>query len=265
MKSPPIILTTDFGLTDEYVGVLKGVIVSANPNAVIIDLSHHIPPQDIARAAELIFRNYRYFPAGSIHLCIVDPGVGTGRRIIVVSGCGQLFLGPDNGVFTHVLKADREAEIYELTNRDWFLNQISSTFHGRDIMAPSAARLSLGAPIDKAGPPLPYDSCVTISTAMPTVSETEIRGTISSIDRFGNLNTTIESGILSSFAGFPQLSIRVKSHQLTFHQASYGQLPDDRPAALINSSGLLEICVKNGNAAAMLKVEIGERVVVQRR
>ena len=264
MKGPPIVLTTDFGLTDEYVGVLKGVIVSVNPDAVIIDLSHHIPPQDIGRAAELIRRNYRYFPAGSIHLCIVDPGVGTGRRIIVVGGCGQLFLGPDNGVFTRILEADPRAEVYELTNRDWFLDRISTTFHGRDIMAPAAAQLSLGAPLAQAGPPVPADSCITVSTAVPAVSETDICGAISSIDRFGNLCTTIDAGLLSSFEGFPQLAIRVGSHLLRLYQDSYGQLPDDRPAAIINSSSLLEICVKNGNAAAMLKVGIGDKVVVQR-
>ncbi len=157
MKGPPILLTTDFGLLDEYVGVLKGVILSINPQVTIIDLSHGIPPQAIGRAADVLFNNYPYFPDGSVHVCVVDPGVGTARRIIVVSGCNQLFIGPDNGVFTRILDADQAAEVYVLSNENWFLQNISSTFHGRDIMAPAAARLSLGASIKEAGPRIPTD------------------------------------------------------------------------------------------------------------
>ena len=264
MAGSPIILTTDFGQIDEYVGVLKGVILSINPQAAIIDLSHGIPPQDIGRAAEVIGRNYDYFPDGSVHLCVVDPGVGTGRRIIVVRACNQLFIGPDNGVFSHILETDQAAEVYELSNSHWFLENISATFHGRDIMAPAAAHLSLGASIDEAGPLIPTDSCVTISIAKPLVSEAEISGQISAIDSFGNLITNIEAAILIDFGLTPALTIGIKSHMLQFHQGSYAHLPDNRPAAIINSSSMLEICVKNGNSAALLDVGIGEKVMVKR-
>ncbi|MBT8355585.1 MAG: SAM-dependent chlorinase/fluorinase [Desulfofustis sp.] len=263
MKGSPIILTTDFGLSDEYVGVLKGVILSINPHATIIDLSHGIPPQATGRAAEVLCKNYRYFPAGSIHVCVVDPGVGTERRIVVVRGCNQFFIGPDNGVFSRILETDQAAEVYELTNSDWFLEDISTTFHGRDIMAPAAARLSLGASINEVGPLISTDSCVTTTTTPPLVSETGIRGEISAIDRFGNLITNIEEGILIDFGLSPRFAIRIKSQLLQLHQGSYGHLPDNQPAAIINSSSMLEICVKNGNAAAILEVGIGERVVVK--
>ncbi len=264
MKGSPIILTTDFGLIDEYVGVLKGVILSINPQATIIDLSHGIPPQDITRAAEMIGRNFDYFPDGSVHLCVVDPGVGTGRRIIVINGCSQLFIGPDNGVFGRILEADQTAEVYQLTNRDWFLKDISTTFHGRDIMAPAAARLSLGAPIAEAGPQVSRISCVTNYTALPSIGDTQIVGEISSIDRFGNLITNIDAHLLDTFSHTRSLAVRVKTTVAKLHHTSYGHLPSDQPAAIINSSSLVEICIKNGNAAALLDVGIGEKVVVKR-
>jgi S-adenosylmethionine hydrolase len=259
---PPIVLTTDFGSADEYVGVLKGVILSINPQATIIDLSHGIPPQNIGRAAEVISRNHGYFPDGSVHLCVVDPGVGTGRRIIVVSGCNQLFVGPDNGVFSRILETDQAAEVYELSNDDWFLKDISTTFHGRDIMAPAAAHLSLGATIAEAGPQVSRNSCITSSAAAPLVDDTQIVGEISSIDRFGNLITTIDAHLLDTFSKVCSLTVRVKSTVVKLHRTSYGHLPSDQPAAIINSSNLVEICVKNGNAAALLDAGIGEKVVL---
>lgn len=265
MKGRPIILTTDFGQADEYVGVLKGVILTINPEATLIDLCHAIPPQDIDRAAQVIGRNYRFFPNDSLHLCIVDPGVGTERRLLLIGGCGQLFLGPDNGVFSPILKADPQAQVYQLTNRDWFLEEISTTFHGRDIMAPAAARLSLGAPIAEAGPVVPHHSCVILPTAQPSVSKLGLVGEVSSIDRFGNLITTIEAHHLEEFLGTSRFNIRIHTTDVELYHTGYANLPDQRPAAIINSSGLLEICVKNGSAADFLSVTRGEPVEVKRR
>jgi len=263
MKGAPIVLTTDFGQADEYVGVLKGVILSINEDATLVDLSHSVPPQDVGRAAALIFHNHAYFPPASLHLCIVDPGVGTERRIIVVRACSQLFLGPDNGVFSGVLEADDKATIYELTNRDWFLEDISTTFHGRDIMAPAAARISLGAPIVEAGPPVSKESCVIIAASAPLCSDHEIVGKISTIDNFGNLITNIEKVHLKALIQQRGYRIRIKLSELRFHQTSYGALPNNEPAALLNSSNLLEICIKNGSAAELLGVQIGEKVLVK--
>ena len=265
MKGTPIVLTTDFGQADEYVGVLKGVILSINPDAVLVDLSHAIPPQDIGGAAALIFRNHAYFPAASLHLCVVDPGVGTERRIIIVSACGQLFLGPDNGVFSRILEADDKAKVHELTNRNWFLEDISSTFHGRDIMAPAAAHISLGAPIAEAGPSVSKESCTITAASLPLCSDSEIVGEISTIDSFGNLITNIEKIHLDALVRESGLTVRIKSTEVQFHQTSYGHLPNQGPAALLNSSNLLEICIKNGNAAELLDVQVGERVLVSCR
>lgn len=262
MKGPPIVLTTDFGQIDEYVGVLKGVILSINPEAAVIDLCHAVPPQNIGRAAELIFRNHEYFPAASIHLCIVDPGVGTERRIIVVKANSQLFLGPDNGVFSRLLETDETAKVYELTNRSWFLKDISNTFQGRDIMAPVAAHLSRGVPIDEAGPSISRESCVIIAASVPRCSDSEIIGEIVSIDRFGNLITNIETIHFDRLVREGGLTIRIKSSEVGFHHTSYAKLPDRRPAALLNSSNLLEICIKNGSAADFFEVQIGDRVLV---
>lgn len=264
MKKAPIVLTTDFGLLDEYVGVLKGVILSINPDASLVDLTHEIPPQDIGRAASLISRSHAYFPNGSIHLCIVDPGVGSRRRILVVSACRQLFIGPDNGIFTAILKNEGGATVHELTNRDWFLDEISTTFHGRDIMAPAAARLSLGAPVTEAGPPVPRASWVSLPEAPPIIGQSKIVGEVSSIDRFGNLITNIGKEHLDEFHREGGITIRIKSAVVPFHHASYRDLPDQGPAAIVNSSKLLEICIKNGNAAALLGVSTSEKVLVER-
>ncbi|MGI9536334.1 MAG: SAM hydrolase/SAM-dependent halogenase family protein [Desulfocapsaceae bacterium] len=262
MKGAPIVLTTDFGQIDEYVGVLKGVILSINPEAAIIDLSHAIPPQDIGRAAALISRNHKYFPATSIHLCIVDPGVGTDRRIIVVEACSQVFLGPDNGIFSRIFEADEMAKVYELTNRNWFLEEISNTFHGRDIMAPTAARLSLGASIGESGPSVTKESCLIIAASLPLCSDSEISGEIITIDRFGNLITNIEKIHLDRLVLENGLKIRINSSAVRFNQTSYENLPEHLPAALLNSNNLLEICIKNGSAADILDVKIGDKILV---
>ncbi len=263
MKRIPIILTTDFGCADEYVGVVKGVILSINPEAQIIDLTHAIPPQDIRRAASVLGRNHRYFPAGSIHLCIVDPGVGTsGRRIIAVKTNNFYFIGPDNGVFSFVIGGDKAVDIYQVSNRSWFLDEVGSTFHGRDIMAPAAARISRGEPVEAAGPRLSPESCILISPALPICTGDEIIGEVCAIDHFGNLITNIDREQLQALSEKDRFSVQVKSVRIRLHQCSYGDLPDKRPAAIINSSNVVEICVKNGSAAEVLQVLAGEKVAV---
>ena len=211
MNRSPIILTTDFGYTDEYVGVVKGVILSINPEARIIDLTHAIPPHNIGRAAAVLGSNYRYFPVGSVHLCIVDPGVGTSRRIIVVQAGSYRFIGPDNGVFSPILQNHRTLDIFQLSNRSWFLDAPSSTFHGRDIMAPTAARIAAGEPIDRAGPRLDPASCVIISESVPLCSGDRISGAVVAIDHFGNLITNIDRGHLEKLSVHGGLTVRLKA------------------------------------------------------
>ncbi len=262
MNPGPIVLTTDFGNTDEYVGVLKGVILSINPAARIIDLSHAVPPQDISRAAQLIERNRRYFPAGSIHLCIVDPGVGTKRRIIVVKDAGQCYIGPDNGVFSSIVNNEELLDIYELTNETWFLEEPGATFHGRDIMAPAAAWISRGKPIGEAGPRIDPATCILLAPCVPLCSATQIIGKITHIDHFGNLVTNIDRQAVNRFTRADQVVAHLKSMPIPFKRCSYGDLVESEVSAIINSSNLVEICVKNGNAAAVMQGRKGDRVVL---
>lgn len=163
----PIAMTTDFGYQDEYVGVMKGVILSLNKRVPIVDLTHNIPPQDIAQAAKVIIDNYRYFPAGTVHLAIVDPGVGSDRRILAIKGDGYIFVGPDNGIFTPLLLNMETLVVYSVENRRLFRDSISKTFHGRDIMAPVAAWLASGLCINQVGERLPLDSCTLIGIKEP--------------------------------------------------------------------------------------------------
>lgn len=260
MKRAPIVLTTDFGHEDEYVGVLKGVMLSINPDAVIVDLTNAIPPQDIRRAAVLLKLNHRYFPPGSIHLCIVDPGVGSGRKILLIKASGQFFIGPDNGVFSLILAADQSAEVYELTNRDWFLEEISTTFQGRDLMAPAAARISKGEPIKAAGPAIAPESCSRLDTFSPLLRDGEIVGEVFAIDRFGNIITNVDKDHLDKIFKEDEIIVWIKGHPVVLYRLSYEDMPDQQPAAIINSSNMVEICVKNGSAADKLVVESGEPV-----
>jgi S-adenosylmethionine hydrolase len=256
----PVILTTDFGYLDEYVGVLKGVILSIDRSIAVIDLCHAVPAQDIPRAARLIADNYRFFPDGSVHLCIVDPGVGTKRRIIAIQAAGQLFVGPDNGVFSTLIQ-HVDAKIFEVTNRDWFLDKISTTFHGRDIMAPVAARLALGAPITSVGARLGRELCATISLAEPLLDKNVLTGEVVGIDRYGNIRTNIRKEHLDGFK--TPVQVLIKSLTIKITTGSYGDISSDQPAALINSSNELEICVRNSNCAALLDVELGDQVLVR--
>jgi S-adenosylmethionine hydrolase len=261
-KTPPapVVLTTDFGSQDEYVGILKGVILSIDRSIPIIDLCHAIPPRDIARAARLIGNNYAFFPHGSVHLCIVDPGVGTTRRILAIQAANQFFVGPDNGIFSQLLHR-AEAQIFEVTNRDWFLDAISTTFHGRDIMAPVAARLALGKPVALVGKPVEQESCAMLSLAEPVLDKNVLTGEVVSIDRFGNIRTNIRKAHLAAFGAPPQVMLKSCTMEIT--AGSYGDISTDQPAALINSSNELEICVRNGNCAALLDAEVGDPVLVR--
>lgn len=259
----PIILTTDFGLKDEYVGVLKGVILSIDAHAKIIDLTHLIGPQNIRQAVRIIGRNYRYFPDHSIHLCIVDPGVGSSRRILAINADNQYFVGPDNGVFSPLITCGTGVSVHEITNKQWFLDNVSSTFHGRDIMAPAAARLSLGEPIDSAGPLVSISSCATISDSQPTMTPSGLTGIIDSIDRFGNLITNINRDVLHAYSNHRKYCIVMDDYVIALIEGSYADMADNTPTALVNSSGFIEICIKNGSAARFLGAELGDQIRIK--
>ncbi|MDX9894858.1 SAM hydrolase/SAM-dependent halogenase family protein [Desulfofustis limnaeus] len=258
----PITLTTDFGLQDEYVGVMKGVILMINKGIPIIDLTHGIPPQDIRQAARVIGNNYRYFPPGTVHVCVVDPGVGTNRRIIALQCDTLFFIGPDNGVFTQLLNSSESVDVYQVENQKLFLKNVSKTFHGRDIMAPVAARLASGMSIVHVGPRIARDACALISLRDPIVKRDGIAGEVISVDSFGNLRTNITKAHLSRVDLGEKPCVTLRSYAIGFSSGSYEDVSDTLPTAIINSSGELEVCVKKGNAARLLRAGRGERVFV---
>ena len=259
----PVTLTTDFGYNDEYVGVLKGVILSINKGIPIVDLTHGIESQDISQASDIIWNNFRYFPDGTVHLCVVDPEVGMSRRIIVLQLETHYFVGPDNGIFTHLLTSPETVEAYVVENRKLFLREISNTFHGRDIMAPIAARLASGMSITNVGSRIPRESCVIIGVKEPVLQRNGIHGEVINIDKFGNIRTNITRVYLDRIELGEKPRITLKSYEIELVHGSYGDIHDNLPAAIINSNGALEVCVNRGNAAKLLKVEKGERVFVR--
>lgn len=266
-----ITLTTDFGLADEYVGVLKGVILGRAPRVRIVDISHDIPGQDIRRAAAMLSASYPYFPRGTIHLVVVDPGVGSARRIILVAADGHFFLAPDNGILTAMLAPALFEAAFAVNCRELFLQPVSNTFHGRDIMAPVAAALASGIQPTEVGPPLDCQKIVRLPEA--TVETDSIAGTITgsvtSVDHFGNLRTNIS---LSDFMGLcagsgidpenPAVSITIKDHTIHGLKSSYSATPPGGLLALFGSRNCLEIAANMAEAARILNAGIGNTVVV---
>lgn len=267
IAQPLITLLTDFGLQDEYVGVMKGVILSIQPNAQIVDICHDIPPQNVLAAASMIEAAYGYFPAGSIHVLVIDPGVGTQRRLIAVQAEGHTFLAPDNGLLTHILKKKPLEDIRLIDQREWYLPHVSNTFHGRDIFAPVAAHLANGRPFQLIGPAIDPSSCILLNGLRTRYSEDgTIHGTILYVDRFGNLVTNVtQEDIDRLSASGDNLIIRIGGHQIEGLQRSYGFVPKESPLALIGSRGRLEIAICGGNAAQKLGVALAAAVTIQRK
>ena len=260
MKQRIVTLITDFGGSDEYAGVMKGVILKISPSCQIVDVTHQIFPQDITEASLILGNVYPYFSPGSIHVVVVDPGVGSARRPIALSANGHTFVGPDNGVFTMVYLKEGEKRTFELTNQKYFLTEISSTFHGRDIFAPVAAHLSLGLDPKELGKEI-YDP-TTLPDFTPAVSRTQIRGKIIHIDRFGNLITNISRDVFTAFTQGKKFAIRVTYLVVNRISDAYYEGKEGELLALFGSSDWLEISVKNGSAKDLLKVENGEEVTV---
>lgn len=258
-----ITLTTDFGLADPYVGQLKGVILQHNINARIVDLTHAIEPHDIMAGAMAIHAAYRFFPSGTIHVVIVDPGVGSGRTILAVRAGKHLFIAPDNGTLTLILREEQVRKVHRIDNRSLFAADISATFHGRDIMAPVAALLAGGMPLERVGPALSVDRCVRLDIPAALRDGSGISGRIIGMDRFGNIRTSITTADLGgsplpgSFAGFVIGSIRIDAIVSTYSDRPAGEL-----LALIDSTGHLEIAVNRGNAARLTGCRIGDPVRV---
>lgn len=323
IEHPPVItLTTDFGVHDGYVGAMRGVIHTLLPDAKVVDISHDVTPQQIQEGAFILYRAYRYFPASAVHIAVVDPGVGSSRRSIVLSTRHGTFVGPDNGIFTYVLRAEEaplespevdrmpwiggmwgvapnwagEVEVgdvaeaendagaeaviedelythsgglpraYHLDNPDYWLANVSNTFHGRDVFAPVAAHLASGAHPDRMATPIKLDTLVTLPDAAPRVQKsrqgTTIVGQVIHIDRFGNIITNLPERLLEPLLADTGASavIEIAGYSIKGLCNSYADVRRGQALALIGSERLLEVAVRNASAAQRMKVSPGDQV-----
>lgn len=240
--NPVITLLTDFGTADYFVGAVKGAILSVNRQAVIVDLTHEIPPQDIEAGAFTLLAAYKTFPAGTIHVGVVDPGVGSERRPIILSANEQFFVGPDNGLFTYIYDREPSHRIVHVTSDRYFRPAVSTTFHGRDIFAPVAAALSNGVALEEFGAEI--DDAV----RLPSL-EAPLR--IIHIDRFGNCVTNITRA---------EKSLVVNGQTISEFRRFYGEGDDESLFAIWGSAGFLEISVNGGSAAEILHARRGDEV-----
>ena len=323
IEHPPVItLTTDFGTHDGYVGAMRGVIHTLLPDAKVVDISHDVTPQQIQEGAFILYRAYRYFPASAVHIAVVDPGVGSSRRSIVLSTRHGTFVGPDNGIFTYVLRAEQapvenaevdrmpwiggmwgvapnwagEVELeeagesgadavagevpeddpyaysgespraYHLDNPDYWLANVSNTFHGRDVFAPVAAHLASGAHPDRMASPVRLDTLVTLPAASPRVQKshqgTTIVGQVIHIDRFGNIITNLPDRLLEPLLEATDATavIEIAGYSIKGLGHSYADVRRGQALALIGSERLLEVAVRNASAAQRMKISVGDQV-----
>ncbi len=263
-----ITLLTDFGLQDEYVGAVKGVMLTRHPAAVIVDISHGISPGDLRSAALMLESAYGYFPEGTVHVVVVDPGVGTDRDILVAETGGHRFLAPDNGVLSAVLRTSPPERLRRLTRSDLFLTPESRTFHGRDRFAPVAAFLAAGGDSAELGPGLDVSELQKLELPMPSRTPGgDIEGEIDAVDRFGNLITNIPGEMLArSVHGSPKaVAVAVSDRVVHGLAHTYGSVPHGTLLALIGSRGFLEVAVNGGSAAALCGASTGDSIRVIRR
>jgi len=262
---PVITLTTDFGIKDGNVGVMKGVIWRISPDAQIADLSHMIQPQNIREASLLLARAVAYFPEGTVHVVVVDPGVGTARRPMAARIGEWFYVGPDNGIITAWLeRAGREgweAQFLQLDKRNFWLPNVSFVFHGRDIFSPAAAHLANGVPLQELG--TPFVDPVRLQLPQPEKTPSGWRGEVTHIDHFGNIASNIRIETLGeAFQHKENLLVRLGATQIEGLVNTFGERTEGEAIALIGSTGNLIVSVVNGNAAQKLDVKVGDRLEV---
>ena len=261
---PIITLLTDFGTQDYFVGAMKGVILSANPSAAIVDITHDVPPQDIHAAAFNLLATYKDFPSGTIHVAVVDPGVGSSRRPVLIECANHLFVGPDNGLFSWI--CEREGGRFfarHLTNSEFFRQPKSATFHGRDVFAPVAAELSKGVAAEAFGPVI--NDLVELESLIPgTNADGTLEATIIHIDRFGNCVTNLATGpVMEAINRGAKLV--VNDHEVTGFREFFSADGDAGEALFMipGSAGFIEIAAQNSSAASVLSVQRGQTVLLQ--
>ncbi len=257
MSSPLITLLTDFGLQDGYVAGMKGVMLEICPDAKLIDMTHLIAPHNIRSAAFVLLSSYEYFPKGAIHLAVVDPGVGTERGAIAIRAGSYFFVGPDNGVFSLVLKKETLWEARDLENSQFRKTPLSSTFHGRDLFAPAAAHIARGVPFGSLGPP--RDPAVA-EWSEPIIGKGDVRGEVIHIDRFGNAIVNVRLETLETQGPGNKWTVKAGEKVLNSIENTYGRVRAGEALALTGSSSFIEIAVNRGNAASELGLVQGTGV-----
>jgi len=259
-RSPVITLLTDFGTADYFVAAVKGVILTSNPLVSIVDITHEVPPQDIESGAFTLLTCYRDFPAGTVHVAVVDPGVGSARRPIVVSAASRYFVGPDNGLFSYVFDSERSHQTFHITESKYFRQPASLTFHGRDVFAPVAAALSKGVQPRKLGSRITDE--IRLAPLSPVKrKDGKVEGRILHIDRFGNCITNFTSADIPDSKGAKLVVKRRVIKKFRKFFADEGGLKDEL-FAIWGSAGFLELAANGRSAAALLRTKRGDPVIV---
>jgi S-adenosylmethionine hydrolase len=260
--APIVTLLTDFGTADYFVAAMKGVILGVAPTATLVDVTHQIAPQDVGAAAFTLAAAYDAFPAGTVHVAVVDPGVGSARRPIVVAG-RYLFVGPDNGIFSHVYGREPGARVFRITRESLFRQPVSSTFHGRDVFAPVAGALAAGLAPEEVGEEI-HDPVRFPETGVETLPDGSLRAPILHVDRFGNCITAFRADRLPPGALLPGFRIEINGVAIEALRGHYaeGDDPHGHPFAIWGSAGFLELVVNRGSAARKLGAGPGTSVAL---
>jgi S-adenosylmethionine hydrolase len=259
---PPLItLTTDFGEGSPYVAAMKGVILTINPAAQLVDLSHAIPPQDVRQGAIALADATLHFPSGTIHVAVIDPGVGTARKIVYAEIGPQRYICPDNGLLSRLASREMPTKMRSITADKWFRRPVAPTFHGRDIFAPVAAHLSLGLDPDELGPPL--SELATLDWPGAAKVANRIEGQVTAIDSFGNLITNITREMLAGVPTDESVTVACDEHETQGIFTAYAEQPAMTLIALVGSNDCLELAIVDDSAKIMLGVSVGAPVEVR--
>ncbi len=255
-----VTLTTDFGVSDPFVAVMKGVLLGRAPAATIVDVTHGVPPQDVLAGALVVRHTVPYFPAGTIHVAVVDPGVGTARRPVCVETARAILVGPDNGLLSLASPPAEIRRVVHLTAEEFFLAPRSHTFHGRDVFAPVAAALASGTSPAALG--VEVTDMERLDVPAPTADAGRIRGRVIYVDHFGNLVTNVDGDLLVRLTGEGPVIV-VGQTRIPGVASAYAAVQSGKPVAVVNSWGLLEVAVRDGCACRALGVGVGDPVIVE--
>ena len=258
MANPRQIITllSDFGLRDHFVAAMKGVMLSLNPEVALVDISHLVPPQDVFSGAFILGQAWSYFPVGTIHLAVVDPGVGTSRKALAATAGGHFFVAPDNGLLSYVMNFSEDFTAHEITAEHYFRKPVSASFHGRDVFAPIAAWVSREIPLHQLGPAL--SNPVRLAIPSPKrVRDNLVQGAILAVDQFGNLTTNLVAAELPRWSKILAGQKEITTLHRTFGEGNPGEL-----FVIPGSTGYLEIVVRDGSAASLLGIKSGAPIGV---